>query len=160
MNKEKTVSAVISAVIIAGAGGYAYATQAAPRQTSPNTSTAVCSSAISASSTQSSAAPQESSEAVSKVPAPVITPPKSIASRPGSRASNAPSSSQQTTSLIPGKEYFDIVDPVTGRYIGPREQKYFTLKKQLGGDAGEVPPDKSTACAPIIKEWNQKEIRK
>lgn len=63
--------------------------------------------------------------------------------------------------MIPGVMYFDIPDPTTERFIGPREPDYFKLRKQIGGDAGTVDPYKSTVCAPIIEEWRKKQaIRK
>lgn len=62
--------------------------------------------------------------------------------------------------MIPGKMYFDIIDPKTGRFIGPDNPQYFPLKRQFGGDAGTIDPYKSTACASIIEEWRKKQATK
>lgn len=40
---------------------------------------------------------------------------------------------------------YDIMDPKTGELISPNDPRYEALKSQLGGDAGTVPYDKSTA---------------
>lgn len=63
-------------------------------------------------------------------------------------------------SMILGVMYFDVIDPQTGRFIGPDNPNYFALKNQFGGDAGTVDPYKSKTCAPIIEEWRKKQAEK
>lgn len=53
-----------------------------------------------------------------------------------------------------------IIDPKTGNYIGTNNAKYESIRAELGGDAGLVSPDKSTACQAALqklKEAREKE---
>lgn len=53
-----------------------------------------------------------------------------------------------------------IIDPKTGYDVSPNNPKYESIRAELGGDAGLVNPDKSTACQAALqklKEAREKE---
>jgi hypothetical protein len=50
---------------------------------------------------------------------------------------------------------FDVVDPNTGKWVTPNDSNYDAVKSQLGGDAGTVNPNKSTACLNALKKWRE-----
>lgn len=53
-------------------------------------------------------------------------------------------------------QQWDVIDPDSGEYIGPNDSRYESIKAKLGGDAGTVNPDKSTACQKAAKQAQQK----
>lgn len=165
IDKNKLITFIISGVIIAGAGGYAYADQTAQKAvmasqssvessaSSENVSTeiqSVPSSDVSStmeSTTVSSSAPEVKTEE-SKV-----TESSSAAAETTETSSAAQSSSSGTVSLAVDVGYYDIIDPDTGNYINARDPQYAKLQKQLGGDAGTVDPAHSTACQAALKKY-------
>ena len=53
-----------------------------------------------------------------------------------------------------------VIDPKTGYDVSPNNPKYEQIRAELGGDAGLVNPDKSTACQAALqklKEEREKE---
>lgn len=52
---------------------------------------------------------------------------------------------------------YDVFDPDTGEWINPRESRYNAVKAELGGDAGIVPENQSTACQKAIEEYKAKQ---
>jgi hypothetical protein len=53
--------------------------------------------------------------------------------------------SSSVASLKPQVAYYTIIDPSTGKYVSPGDSNYDKCKSELGGDAGTVPFDQSTA---------------
>jgi hypothetical protein len=150
INRNKIFDAVIGCAIIAGAGGYALADQAS-RPSVPAISSSMTSTAVSQIFSASVTSKMEVSSKMNDSSTATHVAAKAPASEPAKVSNSA-----DETSIKPNVIYYDIVDPDTGKYINARDPKYFGIKKALGGDAGIVPPDKSSTCAPIIKEWNQK----
>ena len=182
-DKNKLVTMLISGVLVASAGTYAFASQynqptqsiapeAVSSVASSETVSIVESSAIesvasvasveSAQSTAesvvvSSSAPKEETKVESTV-APVET--QAPASQPeptsASSASEANASSY-VASLELGVCYYDIIDPETGKHVDIYNSRYNDLKKQLGGDAGKVDTDQSVACQNALKQFKAKQ---
>ena len=58
------------------------------------------------------------------------------------------------------EERWPVIDPKTGYDVSPNNPKYEQIRAELGGDAGLVNPDKSTACQAALqklKEAREKE---
>jgi hypothetical protein len=53
---------------------------------------------------------------------------------------------------------YAIIDPDTGELVFPSYSQYEKIKAQLGGDAGTVNPDKSTACQAALKAARAKGV--
>lgn len=51
---------------------------------------------------------------------------------------------------------YPVIDPATGLLVWPNYSNYETVKAELGGDAGTVDPDHSTACQKAKEEARQK----
>lgn len=181
MDKNKLATMLISGALVASAGTYAFASQYnQPTQSivpevvsstaiSSETASIAESSAVEsvtpvesvqsiAESIVSSSAPKEETKTESTVTS-TSAEIQSPASQPEQPASTAPAenTSSYVASLTPDTCYYMIIDPGTGEYINARQQGYFELQKQLGGDAGKVPPDQSTACQAALAQYKAKQ---
>ena len=83
---------------------------------------------------------------------------------PASQPEQAPTSSvseANTSSYVASLElgvcYYDVIDPETGKHVDIYNSRYNDLKKQLGGDAGTVPSDQSTACQAALAQYKAKQ---
>lgn len=174
VSRDKILTLVIGSIILAGTGGYALADQAA-RPSAATVSSEIASSAVSqvpsvsevsktevSSMEEQSTTSQEVSNTTENVDesVPNSTPESAPEAEPKSTPAEDNPSSEQETSMKPGVLYYNVIDPDTGWYVQPRDPRYFEIRNRLGGDAGTVPPNKSTACAPYIQKWKQIEQEK
>lgn len=180
LDKNKLATMLISGVLVASAGTYAFASQynqpeyVAPEAVSSVTSSEAVSSAVSSviesvtpvESVQSTAesvivpssAPKEEISNVESTVLPAETQvPASQPEQASTSSASTESASSYVASLTPDVCYYMIVDPETGKYINARQQGYFELQAQLGGDAGKVPPDQSTACQAALAQYKAKQ---
>jgi len=159
MARDKLITLIISGVIIAGAGGYAYADQIAHRTSAA--SSAVVSGVVSIdTSTAAESLPQSQASSASETEASSVedSAPKTDKKVQSSKANlNSESNSSEVEHMKRNVLYYCIVNPDTGRYVQPTEPEYFPLRKQLGGDAGTVPPSQSTACQAALKAFKAKQ---
>lgn len=178
LDRNKLTTMIISGVLVAGAGTYAFAAQYnQPQMALDNASSVVSSEAVSStvSSTIESVAPVESvqsiAESIVESSAPkeeiktesTVIPAEtqaSVSQPEQTSASSAPevnASSSYVVSLVPDVCYYSIVDPETGKFVDVYSSRYNDLKKQLGGDAGTVPTDQSVACQAALAQYKAKQ---
>lgn len=154
VDKNKIISMLIGGVIIASAGVYALADQAArPVVTavSSNVSSIASLQASFASEMEVSSMEESSTLTKNKSEDPESKPTKAVTS-----VSSDNPTAHGENSMQPNTAYYPIVDPDTGDEVVPTNSRYWSLKRDLGGDAGMVPPDKSQACQAALKEFLKK----
>lgn len=158
MSHDKILTLVIAGLILAGTGGYALADQAArPSAVSSTITSSQVASAFETSKMEASSMAESSqtSQEVSNTTESIEK------TEPKSEPESTPKeNTERETSMKPNTDYYVVIDPDTGRYIQPRDPRYFEIRNRLGGDAGTVPPNKSSACAPYIQKWKQIEQEK
>lgn len=155
VDKNKIISMLIGGVIIASAGVYALADQAA-RPVVTAVSSAVTSNVSSIMSPQVSFASEpeiSSMEESSTLTKNKSEDPESKPTRAVTSVSSDNPTAHGENSMKPNTAYYPIVDPDTGDEVVPTNSRYWSLKRDLGGDAGMVTPDKSQACQAALKEF-------
>ena len=66
------------------------------------------------------------------------------------------SSSSDGIKITITDERYGVVNPETGAYVPTSDPNYEKYKAELGGDAGTVPDNKSTACQAVIQKIEAK----
>lgn len=158
---------IVSAIVGVAAAGAITVTAvaanhpAAVANTDSQTSSIVSSTASSMVSSASSSAPESKGE-VKTVDDGVSAIQKATddgVSRIKSEAGNAVSEIESEANAkkpIVTKSCYQVINPVTLETVYPSNSDYDIICQQLGGDAGTVPMEKSTACAPYYKQKVEK----
>lgn len=157
---SKIISSLVSLVVIGGTVTAAAAVNNHPA--AANTSSQTSSVTSSMVSSAPSSAPESKGEVktvddgVSAIQKATDDGVSRIKDETGKAVSEIESEADAQKPTVNKKSCFPVINPDTLEDVYTTDSNYVAICQRLGGDAGQVPYDKSTACAPYYQQKVQK----